>query len=157
MSKPSHVFKLQNFLPLRWTPGSCLLLLNSPGFLIKFPETLLDEFHYPGLRCSVWTASIFMYFFPLVLNKKHMLSLLRVAVVVLYSYKDDYYKILLWEAKRFLWPGKDFILPEVQTSLEDCFYPWLSRICVEIGWIYTSFHLENVTPPKDTNDFVLIQ
>lgn len=74
-----------------------------------------------------------------------MLSSYRVAVVVLYSYKDDYYKILLWK-------------PRCSTDLGGiplCFrLSKLSETVSTLGLknllkdrqIYTIFHLESVNP-----------
>lgn len=53
------------------------------------------------LRCPIWKLPImfWIFFWILNLNNWQMLSSCRVAVVVLYSYKDDYYKILLWKPR----------------------------------------------------------
>lgn len=54
----------------------------------------------------------------------------RVAMVILYSYKDDYYKILLWKPRDCTCLG-DIPLCFRQRTPRDCFYPWTNKICLE--------------------------
>lgn len=52
----------------------------------------------------------------------------RVAMVILYSYKYDYYKILLWKPRDCL---GDIPLCFRQQTPRDSFYPWTNKICLE--------------------------
>lgn len=54
----------------------------------------------------------------------------RVAMMILYSYKDDYYKILLWKPRDCTCLG-DIPLCFRQQTPRDSFYPWTNKICLE--------------------------
>lgn len=113
----------------------------------KILKNLPAEFHCPDFAMSHFGSPPKCFQYCSESHNWQMLSSRRLAVVVLYSYKDDYYKILLWKPAWFNWPWKRpsrlSQVPETVSILGPA----------ESAWGLTDsylFHLESERP-TDTN------